>query len=103
MSKVYEAWDGDRTIRNAPFAEIAFDKVFSLLNVQQSNRKAALGETPPRFRVAGSNRQLDDYRDAVAIYIEVEDNEVRNLTGWKSGWYLIIMTPVEAKRRLGVL
>ena len=38
-----------------------------------------------------------------SIYIEVEDNEVRNLTGWKSGWYLIIMTPVEAKRRLGVL
>jgi len=102
MAKIYEAWEGNRPLRSEHFAVCPLQELIGKLNLQPSYRRAALSDQPPQFRIEGSKPELDDIRDASGVFIRADKNDVANLRGWKSGWYVVPIRAVDVRKRLGL-
>lgn len=97
MAKIYAAFEGDQPIKTLLFSDIPFGKVIPLLSRNQYKKT----DEPLGFRVQRSNPNLDDFRDASAIYVEVDDQEAK-ASGWRDGggWYFVPIAPAMAKKLL---
>lgn len=95
MAKIYAAWEGKQPIKTPPIGDLSFQNVIPLLNREQYIRS----DKPETFGVQGSDPRLDDFRDASAIYIEVDEKEAA-AAGWSGGWYFVMIAPSVAKKLL---
>jgi len=100
MAKIYAAWEGNTPLRSVPIAVVPFDELIGKLNLQSSNRRGPLTADPPTFHIEPAKPHLNEIRGPAAVYVQVEDGDVATLTGWESGWYLVILTSDRVRQQL---
>jgi hypothetical protein len=98
MAKIFDAWEGDHPVRSRHFDERPLRELIRLLELRCAGRMAETSKEPQPFKDSPTTGAV---REPVALYICVEEKEIAaDLPTWKSGWYLLMASPVEAKRVL---
>jgi len=111
MAKIRYGFQGDNTLRGAPFTELSLQDCIEKLGLQPSHWINPFGES---FKIGGGVRPdleaIADLAvigppllgDPVSIVVEVFDADVVGHKEWKTGYYLPPVSPSNAHKRLGL-
>ncbi len=100
MAKIRYGFQGDNTLRGAPFAELSLQDCIEKLGLQPAHWINPFGES---FKIGGGVRpNLEAIADPVSIVVEVFDADVVGHKEWKTGYYLPPVSPSNARTRLGL-
>jgi hypothetical protein len=97
MARIWLVKEGTNPTKGGPFQELPIEKCQALLGLEKAQFHQGPGTPGPKFGDAA--KRAAPFSDPVVVVVEIEEDDSTQ-SDWQPGYYLLGISPIEAKRRL---